>query len=268
MKLLCSNIFATCSAFHILHLVLFGTLSYCKRQRVSKARNRCLTDLNNVLWAQFSTPICFLKHPPKHLHNATSPRLPVGTARTVAAKKGAVTFRQKRPSWGCSVGFVRGQQGCVYRLHAGRAGEGAHQPGVNAIDVVNMKAGQEPDGITVLKIHHADHTLFNFLVRGVWAWVEDAFGQVMDEADSLSNADLLLFGQLVSQTALPWGGMVHWHRLGALLVGRRRLSGQTAPLGLVQQRQVIRTLWKQAVPHWTGTTMSESAWLGGRQTLS
>lgn len=105
-----------------------------------------------------------------------------------------------------------------------------------------MKAGQKPNGIAVLKIHHADYTLFNFLVRWVRAWVKDAFGQVLDETDSLGNTDLLLLGQLVSQTTLAWGGMVHWHWLDALLVGRRRLSGQTAPLGLVQQRQVIRTL--------------------------
>lgn len=156
--------------------------------------------------------------------------------------KGAVTFRQERPSRGRSVGFIRGQQGRIYRLHAGGAGEGAHQPGVNAIHVVDVKAGQEPNRIAKLKIHHADHTLFNFLVRGVGARVKDAFGQMLDEADSLGNADLLLLGQLVSQTTLPWGGMVHWHRLVALLVGRRRLSGQTAPLRLVQQRQVIRTL--------------------------
>lgn len=58
----------------------------------------------------------------------------------------------------CSVGFVRGEQGRVHWLHAGGTGEGAHQPGVDAVHVVNVEAGQEPNGIAVLKIHHADHT--------------------------------------------------------------------------------------------------------------
>lgn len=84
--------------------------------------------------------------------------------------------------------------------------------------MVDVKAGQEPNGIAVLKIHHADHTLFNFLVRGVRAGVEDASGQVMDETDALGDADLLLLGQLASQTTLTWGGMVHWHWVGALLI--------------------------------------------------
>lgn len=60
-------------------------------------------------------------------------------------------------------------------------------------------------------------SLFNFLISGIRARVEHAFGQVMDETDSLGNADLLLLCQLVSQTTLPWSGMVYWHRLVALL---------------------------------------------------
>lgn len=60
-------------------------------------------------------------------------------------------------------------------------------------------------------------SLFNFLVSGVGARVEDASGQVLDETNSLGNADLLLLSQLVSQTTLPGGGMIHWHWLGALL---------------------------------------------------
>lgn len=57
-----------------------------------------------------------------------------------------------------SVGFVSGEQGRVHGLHAGGTGEGPHQPGVDAVHVVNVEAGQEPNGIAVLKIHHADHT--------------------------------------------------------------------------------------------------------------
>lgn len=183
--------------------------------------------------AQFSISVCTPKHPPNiyimpHHLGYLSEQL--GQFQLKRCK----TFRQEQPSWGFSVGFVRGQQGCIYRLHAGGAGEGAHQPGVYAIHMVDVKTRQESNGITVLKIHHANYTLFNFLVRGVRAWVEDSSGQVLDETDSLGNADLLLLSQLASQTTLTWGGMVHWHWLGVLLVGRRwRLSGQTAPLGLV-----------------------------------
>lgn len=111
--------------------------------------------------------------------------------------------------------------------------------------MVDVKAGQEPDGSGILKVHHADHTLFHFLVSRVGAEVEDSSGQVVDEADALGDADLLLLGQLAGQATLTRGGMVH----GLFLVGRRRLSGQAAPLRLVQQRQVIRALGKQTVPH-------------------
>lgn len=104
--------------------------------------------------AQLSTSLYNLR--PNGCITPTSPWLYVSTARAVSAK--SVTFRHVQPSWGGSVGFIRGEQRCIYRLHAGRAGEGTHQPGVNAIHVVDVKAGQEPNGITVLKIHHADHT--------------------------------------------------------------------------------------------------------------
>lgn len=118
-------------------------------------------------------------------------------------------FRQEQPSGGCSVGFVGGQQSSVDGLHAGGTGEGAHQPRVNAIHMVDVKAGQEPYRIAVLKINHADHTLFHFLLRGVRAWVEDASWQMLDETNSLGDADLFLLSQLASQTTLAWGWMVH-----------------------------------------------------------
>jgi len=41
----------------------------------------------------------------------------------------------------------------------------------------------------------------------------------------------------------------HTHRQ-THLVGWRRLSGQTRPLGLVQQGQIISALRRQTVPHW------------------
>lgn len=81
------------------------------------------------------------------------------------------------------------------------------------------------------------HSLFNFLVRGVGTRVEDASGQVLDETDSLGNADLLLFGQLASQTTLPWGGVVHRQWLGALLEK-------------TQQKNNLRHLWRES--SWRG----------------
>lgn len=250
------------------------------------------------------------------------------------------TFRREQPRQGRSVGFIRWEQGCVHRLHAGGTGEGAHQPGVNAIHVVDVEAGQEPNRIAVLKIHHADDTpgaetgsselwnrfrfyrwkgfptaplrkaswalLFHFLMGWIGSRLIDAFGQVLDETNPLCNANLLLLGQMTGQTSLTWVGMVHWKRLVALLakdirheiyeghswkrfdkldkphwlqpwvrvrikngrlaelavgppthlVGRlRKLSGKAASFRFVQQRLVICTLWKQAVPHWCETTM-------------
>lgn len=57
-----------------------------------------------------------------------------------------------------SVRLVGRQQCSVDGLHTGRAGEGAHEPGVNAVHVIDVHAGQEPDWVAVLKVHHADHT--------------------------------------------------------------------------------------------------------------
>ena len=59
---------------------------------------------------------------------------------------------------GSSVGLICGQQGGLYRLHTGGAGEGAHEPAVDAVQVVGVEAGQEANGISTLKLHHADHT--------------------------------------------------------------------------------------------------------------
>lgn len=151
--------------------------------------------------------------------------------------------------WGRAlVGFIGTQQGCVHGLHAGGAGERAHQPGVDAVQVVDVKARQEPDWIAIFKIHHADHTLFYFLLRGIRARVKDTFGKMVDESDTLSDADLLLLGQLGGQTTLTWCGMEDWHRWG-VLIGGRGLSGKTPHLRFVQQREVIPTLRKQAIPH-------------------
>lgn len=82
---------------------------------------------------------------------------------------------------------------------------------------------------------HICDPLFNFLVGGVSAQVKDAFGEVMDETNSLSDADLLLLGQLVSEATLSWGGMVHLHRLLALL-GRK----QQKTIGIICEESLHR----------------------------
>lgn len=55
-----------------------------------------------------------------------------------------------------SVGLVGGKQRGVHRLHAGGAGEGPHQPVVYTVHVVDVHAGQEPDGVSVHEVHHTD----------------------------------------------------------------------------------------------------------------
>lgn len=62
------------------------------------------------------------------------------------------------------------------------------------------------------------YSLFDFLVRGLRAGVEDASGEVMDEANPLGDTDLLLLCQLAGQARLTRGGVVHW-RLDTLLYG-------------------------------------------------
>lgn len=95
--------------------------------------------------------------PSKPPHEAASLCLckPLGL---IWLKTYALLFRREQLWRGRSVGFIRREQGCIHRLHAGGTGEGPHQPGVDAIHVVNVEAGQEPNRIAVLKIHHADYT--------------------------------------------------------------------------------------------------------------
>lgn len=56
------------------------------------------------------------------------------------------------------VGLIGGEKGSIHRLHAGRAGEGSHQPVVYTVHVVDVHTGQEPDGIPIYKVQHTDHT--------------------------------------------------------------------------------------------------------------
>lgn len=55
-----------------------------------------------------------------------------------------------------SVGLIGRKQRSVHRLHARGAGEGPHQPVVYTVQMVDMHAGQEPDGVSIHKVHHTD----------------------------------------------------------------------------------------------------------------
>lgn len=46
------------------------------------------------------------------------------------------------------------------------------------------------------------YSLSNFLFGAIPSWIIHSFGKVMDEADALGNADLLLFSQLSGQASL------------------------------------------------------------------
>lgn len=63
-----------------------------------------------------------------------------------------------------SVGLIGGEQGSIHRLHAGRAGEGPHEPVIYTVHVVDVHTRQEPDGVAVYEVQHADHTLSDLLL--------------------------------------------------------------------------------------------------------
>lgn len=116
-----------------------------------------------------------------------------------------------------SVGLVGGQQGGVHGLHARGAGEGAHEPVVDAVRVVDVHAGQEPHRVAHRKLPHADHALSVLL-----AAIVEARGQVLDEPHALRNHHLLFLGQLACWTAHVRRRVVHRH--GHRLLVRRRGS--------------------------------------------
>lgn len=157
---------------------------------------------------------------------------------------------------GLSVGLVGGEQGSIHGLHAGGAGEGPHEPVVYTVHVVDVHTGQEPDGVAVYKVQHADHTLSDLLLRAVRAPIKDPFGQVLDEADALSYADLLLLSELRGQAGLTGCGVVQRH-VSRLLIWRWWLQvwvdsvSKAGPvrLGLMKQRNVVRGRRFETVSH-------------------
>ena len=56
------------------------------------------------------------------------------------------------------MGLIGDEKGGVDGLHAGGAGEGPHEPVVDAVRVVGMHAGQVADPIPDHKLDHAYHT--------------------------------------------------------------------------------------------------------------
>lgn len=72
--------------------------------------------------------------------------------------KEVVRRRRNGQSGPYSVGLIRGEKGGVHRLHAWRTGERAHQPIIYAVHVIDVHAWQEPDWISINKVHHADYT--------------------------------------------------------------------------------------------------------------
>lgn len=155
-----------------------------------------------------------------------------------------------------SVGLVGGKQRGIHRLHAGRAGEGSHEPVIYTVHVVDVHAGQEPDGVTIHKVHHTDDALSDLLLRAIPPWVVDTLWEVLDESNALGNADLLLLCQLSGQSGLARCWVVDRH-MDLLLIGGRWLLvwvstvSVAGPVRLrfVQQRNIIRGRRFQTVSH-------------------
>jgi len=66
-------------------------------------------------------------------------------------------------------------------------------------------------------------SLSDLFLRAILSSVVHALGEVVNEADTLCNADLLFFCQLGGQASLTGGGMVHRH-VGLLLENKHMFS--------------------------------------------
>lgn len=58
----------------------------------------------------------------------------------------------------CLVGLVGAEESRINWLHTGRAREGAHQPIVDALCVVDVHTGQKTDRVIDAEFNHADDT--------------------------------------------------------------------------------------------------------------
>ncbi len=72
--------------------------------------------------------------------------------------KGAASAWGGGVGWGILVRLVGDEQRGVHRLHAGWAGEGAHEPVVDAVRVVGVHAGEVADAVADHELDHADDT--------------------------------------------------------------------------------------------------------------
>lgn len=123
----------------------------------------------------------------------------------ITASSGSVTkiksmvrfYGEFKKSWpASSVRFIGRKQSSVHRLHAGRTGEGPHQPVIYTVQVVYVHAWQKPDGVPVNKVHHTDNTFSDLFFRTISSWIIDSFRQVLYKADPLCYSYLLFFRQL------------------------------------------------------------------------
>lgn len=107
-----------------------------------------------------------------------------------------------------SVGLVGGEQRSVHRLHAGGAGKGPHQPVVYTVHVVDVHAGQEPDGVSINKVHHtnnaptqentdAAHLKFTIWVQKYAEWMQQTLHQLSFQK-YLIQGNIRCFGSFAS----------------------------------------------------------------------
>lgn len=113
-----------------------------------------------------------------------------------------------------STRLVSCEKRCIDGLHAGRAGEGPHEPVVDAILVVDVHTGQEAHHVPYGKLHHADHTFLGFLA----AAIVHPHGQVVDETQTLGDLYLFFLGQLVGCAGDVGRRVVHQHTHGLRLL--------------------------------------------------
>lgn len=78
--------------------------------------------------------------------------------RSTAASTGSWQQGRSKVRVETSIGLVGAKQGGIHGLQAGGAGEGSHEPGIDAVHVIRVQTRQVAHGLPQLKVHHADHT--------------------------------------------------------------------------------------------------------------
>lgn len=121
--------------------------------------------------------------------------------RALVARSRSVGRTASPPSvWSGGSGGVHGVPDAdVHPLHAGGAGERAHEPVVDAVEVVVVHAGEETDWFADYEFHHADWAfsllppvfLLPLLLGALDGLVAGA-GQALDEGEPLHQLQTLL----------------------------------------------------------------------------